>query len=535
MEERLQSEDAWRSAASLGVLIFATSVVVIATSWRQLPAGMRPVFLGAGAASLAALGFLLLVRHRVYPRGFAALALGIGLPFLFVYPYALLQWNQVGRPFEVFWSLKLGLVAAPLVTPRSFKQGLALTLCVMLEAPLFVLLAHRFAIPLTQFPVLEPMPTIAFGIAAVAVLVMAQRRRTLVRSYLQTKAETETLRQLSGSLGEIGRQLDSVLAGIDRAVGAPSLKSRPLRSATSRLACVRDRIADLGAGASEAPDAPVENEQAERELQARDAHTGGIVLACTLAVLSILVTISLIRARIPHLAVYWAVGGFAVAVALAAMLVWTRDRPSVQMVTWTFVVTFVILLVGVVLATAFFRNRAPPHPYEPFVGPKLMMVVLPLFLPYRVKLVVLLEAILLGQVIVLFYGFDLSAKRAYMPLVEPWSALLFAGCGVLIMLQREQRHAASLRLLRAQRELAAMTRRAGLCLALRDQINSPLQVLHLSLASLERRHLGDPVARHEVRRQLAALSSSLPDVDDLVQRGLGALDIDAAAELRRRA
>jgi hypothetical protein len=216
------------------------------------------------------------------------------------------------------------------------------------------------------------------------------------------------------------------------------------------------------------------------------------------------------------------------------MLFRTRDRPSPRLVTLAFLTVFAVVLVGVVLGTAYYRNQLPGA-FEPFIGLKLMMVMVPLFLPRRVRLVMVLEAILLGEALALFFLFDLSTKRDFMPLIEPWSAFLFAGAGVLLVLQREQRHAASLRLLRAQRELAAMTRRAGLSLALRDQINSPLQVLHLGLATLEIRQLGDPVARREVQQQLAQLSGSLPDVDDLVKRGLGALAFDAAGELRRRA
>src|SRR5262249_29429119 len=114
---------------------------------------------------------------------------------------------------------------------------------------------------------------------------------------------------------------------------------------------------------------------------------------------------------------------------------------------------------------------------HPYVGHKLLLIGIVLIRPLRLWLGVLLVALVSVEALVL----HLTIAAVRPPPLEPWHTLLFSALAVGFMLMGEQRRLASLKLLRAQSESSALQRRAGLFLALCDQLNTPLQTLLLRL------------------------------------------------------
>ncbi|MCU1282854.1 MAG: uncharacterized protein JWM53_6400, partial [bacterium] len=98
--------------------------------------------------------------------------------------------------------------------------------------------------------------------------------------------------------------------------------------------------------------------------------------------------------------------------------------------------------------------------------------------------------------------------------VEPWVTLVFMAIGVAALLLRDQRRVASLAVLRAESQATALHRRAAMLLALRDQLNTPLQTLVLGATRLA---LHEPT--HDAARlatalhRLVGLSRELANVD----------------------
>jgi hypothetical protein len=121
---------------------------------------------------------------------------------------------------------------------------------------------------------------------------------------------------------------------------------------------------------------------------------------------------------------------------------------------------------------------------------------------------------------------------------EPWLTLLFGALGIALLNLSEERRLASVLVLRAEAEQTALLRRTMVYLALRDQINSPLQSLAMS-ASLFGGQRGEGVVPDHAElsgavEQLVALSRKLPREDAVEKSGLIGVSLDSAAELRPR-
>jgi hypothetical protein len=553
VERRFQSRDAWQSTFWLALLVVAAWLVVLATSWEEMPRPMRRVFIVDAGAALATIAYLVAARRRVQPRIFAGLALALALSMVAVIPLATVQWSRIGRPFEMLWSVRLAMGASALVVPRSYVLGLTFTLIALLNVPLTMAIAREMGTPRERLLLGEPIQSFLFAIAAVALLLLAHRRRSVILRYLRLEAEADALRRLAAELRAVAGQLDTLLDRVSALLSSPtSAPARPgllraMNGASSRLADVRDRLVELGATGADAtaaaaapvpggaaPSAASALTAAEQELFARDAHNGALTLAIIAALcgpLAAFYVFAQLPSRGPSLC--W-IGVGVLGLAATAVLLRTRRRPSTGRALW-----LVLVLVAAALPSELYANaivaRHTTQPFEPYQVVKFLILIVPLILPRWRLLGALLEATLAAATFGMFYWLHLSALRARVPLVEPWAVLLFAGVGFALILQREQRQAASLRLLRAQRELAALARRAGLCLALGDQINSPLQALLFGIAVLKAQNPGEAATLDQIVEQLREVSSSLPNADDLVQRGLGSLTFAGARELVRRA
>jgi hypothetical protein len=171
---------------------------------------------------------------------------------------------------------------------------------------------------------------------------------------------------------------------------------------------------------------------------------------------------------------------------------------------------------------------------ELFLGPKLAMVLLPLAAPHYLALGALLEGAFGVESIVLYYAFGFSGPGHTFAMSEPWLTLAYAFIGTALLYVRDQRRLAQLRLLRADAELTASARRAGISIAILDQAGSPLQVILLVVDVLRARG-ADPQALSAIEEASKRLrDASLRVVVSPEWLQLARRSFDAVSILTRR-
>jgi hypothetical protein len=160
-----------------------------------------------------------------------------------------------------------------------------------------------------------------------------------------------------------------------------------------------------------------------------------------------------------------------------------------------------------------------------------MLVTLPLVAPSLGWIT--LFAVLVTAVAAIGLYFIQHLDLGLVSIVEPWTTIAFAIFGFVLMTLREQRRVASVALLRAEAHGASRRRRANLLLALRDQLNSPLQILVLHAARLAQRSPADGAALLGSIERLMAISRRLAAIGDVGLAGAAPLSFDAGESLRR--
>jgi hypothetical protein len=273
--------------------------------------------------------------------------------------------------------------------------------------------------------------------------------------------------------------------------------------------------------------------EAEQRFTARDAHdsaTLGLAIAMVLFVMNAFA----FRRWVPHVASV-AVWGAVAALIACGYLIVRRRRPSERVALTTFFTLYVFALSfatwGSVVVFSVHRPYAPFGPYE------VMMVMVSLVVATRFWVAIAIVLLTGANAIAVYLFLHMGARKDIVPLSEPWSMLVFLLLAVGLVMMREQRRVASVRLFRAEWELVALQRQADLFLALRDQLGSPLQRLVLYTALLERTHPPESVVpiRASVER-LVALSQQLANVEQaFVSSGMHRESLDAERELERHA
>jgi hypothetical protein len=133
--------------------------------------------------------------------------------------------------------------------------------------------------------------------------------------------------------------------------------------------------------------------------------------------------------------------------------------------------------------------------FEPLVALKTGIVLMPLLVPRRWWLSLTVMALLALEGVTLFYADHIDWLRALVPMSEPWTMLPYLVIGCALVATREHRRVASLRRLRAEREIAVLTRQSALSLGLLDKMGSPMQVLTISVELLMEMHPDDEQLR----------------------------------------
>ncbi|HEX6837738.1 MAG TPA: hypothetical protein VF334_14260, partial [Polyangia bacterium] len=138
-----------------------------------------------------------------------------------------------------------------------------------------------------------------------------------------------------------------------------------------------------------------------------------------------------------------------------------------------------------------------------------------------------------ADALALYWMLGFGALKDRLSVTEPWTTLVFMAVGIVALLQRDQRRVASLALLRAEARASEQHRRAAMLLALRDQLNTPLQTLVIGAARLTARDPGHDLSRVQAAiDRLVALSRELARLDIPLESQLASI---GAHELHRMA
>jgi hypothetical protein len=540
-QDRFQARDAHTSTVLLTLILLAHLGISLVTQ-RAADLGRLVETLRGAQVVTAFAGLAVLLRARRQPREGVALAIWLLLvvPTLPIGLVTAMRWHQLGRPWEAFPALHLALISLALITPRSFWLGVGFVAAFTAET-LGVALWLRRVDPV-RFPRLEPMATVLVGCVSMGLLWMrAQRRRTTLR-YLDVEGEmamlahlTEKLRETRARLESSGRVLMSALAELSRGGAAEPLLDR-VRQAVARLQSVDARLAALETAPrgtnGEAASAEVAARAGEQQFRARDTHDSVMLFAvllgtaCTTAALD-MGDVSVGYGR-------WFYGGCGLLSALAlGELARRRARPSETHATAIFLL--ILAPLPPLFVYTHLQWARSVVPIAMFTGPKLIMAIVPLVLPRFLWLGIAVEAVMGVLCLALYVLLDLGSQQYRLPYADPWTTLLYCAVGIGLVISREQRRTASVRLLREEVEAAARARRSAVLLAILDETGSPLQVLSLSLDMLASR--GDAFGS-QVPRMIEAVNHFSDARRSLMEAPLfGArsrLGFDAAQELARR-
>ena len=436
------------------------------------------------------------------------------------------------------------MVIIALVIPRFVWLG-AVTLGLFAAESLFADIYSRQVVPQALIPITEPGATICFALLGAALLVMRERRRELALRHVRVQAEVAVLRGIGPLFVTVRDDLRTGLAQLanERTRLGSGGSSPRIDRAVDRLAAVTRQLDTLIAARPASAEVPVTNRpvldepellasDAERRLLASTAHSGASTIA-GLAVIMALFWLLALRRDLAAPGLLPFAGAAIVSLSILIYLITTRRQPSEKAVhLLMLLLVSVMVTVGSLTQAQYLRLG---RPYAPFLIHKMSMVLLGLLPTRRAWPTVVLIIATAGVALSLYFRMHLDAHRDLISLAEPWVTVVFMAIGLAAAAMREQRILASLRLLRAEAALAALHRRALMFLALRDQLNSPLQTLLLWADQLEGQGSSNDVMRvHAGIERLIGRSQELVDLDQLIPGRASSGSLDAERELRRQ-
>lgn len=118
------SRDAWR-AGVFGILLLAGGATIRLATSESLPDSLRETYYAELVTCGLVIGYLLGVRRQVHPKWFVALNLILVGSMFVTHALAIVAWTRIGRPFEVFASIRVIILLVALVMPRSWILSLA--------------------------------------------------------------------------------------------------------------------------------------------------------------------------------------------------------------------------------------------------------------------------------------------------------------------------------------------------------------------------------------------------------------------------
>lgn len=537
----MYAHDAYGSVTLLALLLFlwgAISLVTLHTSVFDLPNELQVVV--GGSATLYFLG----TRHRPSTRVALAFSVLVIAYSLILLPWTAVVWTALGRPLEAFTVPEVGMVITALVIPRFVSLG-AVTLGLFAAESLFAYFHARQIVPEKLIPITEPGATLGFALLGAGLLVLRERRRQLALRHIRVQSEAAALRGIGPLFSAVRADLETelaLLADERTRLGAGGSSSR-IDRAVDRLVAVSRKLDNLIEGRPDlgrpaAVDRSLLDEtkpvasEAEGLLMARAAYSGAIAIAGVAAAWELLRFLTLRSHQLDRESLVMT-GTISVCLSCLIYLVSTRRRPSARTARWlVLVIMGLVLTVGSIDQTQYLRMG---RPYSPFLAHKMVMVILGLMTTRRSWPGIVLIIITAGIALAIYFDQHLGAHRDLISLAEPWVTLVFMAIGIAGAAMREQRILASLRLLRAEATLSTLHRRALIFLALRDQLNSPLQTLLLWADQLEGQRSRQELGRvHAGIERLIGRSRELAELDQLIPARARSGALDAERELQRR-
>jgi hypothetical protein len=541
-EQAFLARDAYGRATMLALLLLLQGVVYLAMALPFWPFGATRVALTtvSAVALLYFVGTWRRPNRRIAVR-FSLVAVAISL--------ILVAWTSAaftvrGRPLEAFPITDVAMVSMALVAPGSFWVGVVLVVLFQAEMVGVYLYSRHLGLE-SVLPYGAPVLSVRFAALSIGLLVLREQRHLRALRHLRIQAETRALREMSPLFDSVRAEIEMQLAALAEMLGrlhgerSPASPVVKMDRTVERVAgiCGRlERLQETEATARSpgvAPESTNREREAEQRFAARDAHdsaTLGLAIATVLFVLNAFA----FRRWEPHVASVAVWGAVAALIGCGYLLV-RRRRPSERVALTTFLVLYFFSLSfaswGSVLVFSVHRPYAPFGPYE------VMMVMVSLVVATRFWVAIALVLSTGANAIAVYFFVHMGAHKEIVPLAEPWSMLVFQLLAIGLVMMREQRRVASVRLFRAEWELVAMHREAGLFLALRDQLGSPLQSLVLYTAQLERTHPPESIVpiRAGVER-LIAVSQRLANLEQtFVSSGMHRASMDAERELQRHA
>src|SRR6185312_343873 len=367
----------------------------------------------------------------------------------------------------------------------------------------------------------EPTLTLVFVVIGFAVLWVRRRRRALALRFVRRSADVLTLTRLSACLGEIAGELGSATRALGEALA-------PLRAGTDAAVVERidralGRIGDVRNGLDRSVTFGREArplDQEERAFYARDAHQAAMTLTLAIVVVETLAIFGTRDLAVGMMRRFFLFSGGLAGLSAAALFV-MRKQPSERF-------AFALFLVNILPAFAQYWYSTPAWAgaggaFDPLAGNKTFLVLVPLIVPRRWWVAIGIEGAMTAMSVALYHHHGFAAMRDRSPLAEPWATALYLLVGLGLVATRENRRLMSVRLLRADREAAALLSSAEVSLTLLDQLGSPLQVLASSLAQLRLAGTDEPALEplQAALVRLVAAARRVPPADAKTLAQLG--------------
>jgi hypothetical protein len=536
-ESLSHARDAYSSAIFLVLLVLCGGLLRFASA-ASAPGSapwLHVVWTGAAVASLAT---LLATRQQPLPR----LALVVCALFIALYlPISLwgaAGWRLSGRPFEAFKDPHVIMCSLGLVVPRSFRVGVAALVVYCLASLGIYYWLVSGGTPRALLPSTEPAASIVAALVGVAVLWARKCRRDQTRAYLRVEAEAAALFRLCAAFGAIRKRLcqqlsllDTGLAEVQVLEAGAQQRIELARRSVARLGSVCDRLSSLAPSSSVAPsdckqlqqaaaDKPARLTPDELTFYARDANAIARVMSWMTLGLALAVVPMMVGVLPAFVLALWSLTGLVGFVSLI-ILYRTRARPSETLgVALAFAVTVPWFVIIAFTQPAFAAHQ---QAFEPLLGLKMGIVLMPLLLPRRWWISYATMGLLVVEALALFYVNHFDRMRDRIPASEPWSILIYCLIGCALVLTREHRRVASLRLLRAERDVVMLAHHAALANTVLDQMGSPLQVLAINVGLLLDERPSDEQLRrmHESVRTLSSLRDRITNIDAGADRADG--------------
>jgi hypothetical protein len=515
-EHLFDAHDAYSSTLLLAALVFCSQVINIGAAFALTPPlllGLRGLVLVYALVVLLCLGVTLRRPSIDLAERLQAVLLG---GFLVLVPVAATLWKAAGRPWEIPPLVQPCMVAVALAAPRSMRLCVALIGALLIEAiALHVWLLHS-GTPRELMSLGEPGSTVTFAFISIAVLILRRRRRALALRHLKRSADALALAHLASQLQEVATEVRGAAGQLGAALGRLGGE----QAVVSRVSRAIDRITHVSDGLSETvkTHAPAPTTDDEVAYHARDAHESAFVVSVVVALATFVAFVNMHGENVGALPLFYVVDG-SLATASAVALWLTRRRPSRAFADTLFVL--VVLPVFVQVCYAVPQWARPGVAFQALLGPKMFLLVVPLVMPRRPWMAILLELGMATISISLFYIHHLDQMVDRMTSAEPYNTVFYLMIGLALVTTRENRRAMSVSLMRADAQAVALVTSTTVSLKLLHELGTPLQVLSMGVELLKDEDGATVVRVREALARLVAATRQVPPADPEVFRHVG--------------